>query len=70
MKKLNRDDINDLAVLITGNLVIEGLIPDCTDTDDETENEVQDTIVEALVERLTETGQYVNLYSDGSEVDS
>jgi hypothetical protein len=69
MKKLNRDDINDLAVLITGNLVIEGLIPDCTDTDDETECEVQDVIVEALVERLTETGQYINLYSDGSEVD-
>jgi len=50
--KLTQDDIKDLAVLITGNLVIEGLIPDCTDTDDDTEFEFQDTICETLAKKF------------------
>lgn len=36
--------IKDLAVRITGNLVLQGNVKDCTDTEDETEFEVQDEI--------------------------
>ena len=45
------DEIKDLSVLITGDLVLNGLIKDCTDTDDETEFEVQDQITETLCNR-------------------
>lgn len=41
-------DNRDLAILILDRLVEEGLVPDCTDTDDETEWEVQDIIEEVL----------------------
>jgi hypothetical protein len=44
MKILTIGDIKDLAVRIVGNLVIEGIIKDCTDTDDQTECEAQDEI--------------------------
>ena len=51
-KTITLDDIKDLSVEITGNLVIEELIKDCTDTDDETEFEVQDVIREALCKKF------------------
>ena len=38
------DLIKDLSVRITGNLVVKGLIADCTDTNDETEFQIQDEI--------------------------
>lgn len=69
ISKLNRDDVNDLAVLITGDLVLEGLVKDCTDTDDETEFEFQDCIVEAIIKGLTNIGKYENIHADGSKVD-
>lgn len=52
MKKMIKslDDINDLSVVIVNKMVEDGLLPDCTDTDDETEFEAQDIIREALVE--------------------
>lgn len=46
------DDIKDLSVKIVGDLVLKGLVPDCTDTDDETEFEFQDSIVESLCEKF------------------
>lgn len=58
MKKLNQDDINDLKVLIVGDLVLEGLVKDCTDTNDNTEFDFQDTIEETLKKRFTELGIY------------
>lgn len=52
MAKFTEDDINDLSVLIVGDLVIAGLVPDCTDTDDETEFEFQDAIRETLAKKF------------------
>ena len=46
------DDAKDLAVIIVGNLVLEGLVKDCTDTDDNTEFEIQDSIVSSLCEKF------------------
>ena len=48
----NLDDIKDASIEITNKLIELGIIPDCTDTDDETEFEVQDAIREVLCERL------------------
>jgi len=42
------DEAKDLSVIIVGNLVIEGLVKDCTDTNDETEFEFQDVILKSL----------------------
>ena len=50
-------DIKDLAVIIVGDLVIKGLVKDCTDTDDETEFEMQDSIVETLCEKFNITNE-------------
>jgi hypothetical protein len=46
--KLTSDDIKDLSIVITNKLVAEGIINDCTDTDDETEFDVQDIIRDVL----------------------
>ncbi len=43
-----KDDITDLAIRITNKLIEKGLVPDCTDTDDETEFEFQDAIKEQI----------------------
>jgi hypothetical protein len=50
-KKLDTDDLRDIAIQITNELIKLGFVPDCTDTDDESEFEVQDTIVEILEEK-------------------
>jgi hypothetical protein len=47
-----QDEINDVSIRITNNLIKLGLVPDCTDTDDETELEVQDSIREVLIDEL------------------
>lgn len=52
MKKFTEDDIRDVAIRITNQLIELGFVPDCTDTDDESEFEVQDAIVEILSETL------------------
>ena len=44
----NLDDIKDLSINIIDGLVEEGIIKDCTDTDDQTECEAQDIIIEVL----------------------
>ena len=46
------EEIKDLSVIIVGDLVISGLVKDCTDTDDETEFEFQDVIVETLCQKF------------------
>ena len=48
---MTEDEINDLSVLIVGDLVLAGLIPDCTDTDDDNEFDFQDTIRETLAKK-------------------
>ena len=40
--KLTEDDIRDIAIRITDQLVIMGYVKNCIDTDDEDEFEVQD----------------------------
>jgi hypothetical protein len=49
--KINEDEITELSVVIVNDLVEEGLVKDCTDTDDETEFDFQDRIRETLEER-------------------
>jgi hypothetical protein len=49
MNTLTEDKAKDLAVRITAELVKQGLVPDCTDTDDETEFAFQDAIEAALM---------------------
>ena len=46
------DDIRDIAIRIVNKLVDNGLVKDCTDTDDETEFEFQDIIFDVLKENL------------------
>ena len=46
------EEIKDLSVIIVGDLVVNGLVKDCTDTDDEIEFEFQDTIVETLCKKF------------------
>jgi len=46
------EEIKDLSVIIVSDLVIGGLVKDCTDTDDETEFEFQDVIVETLCQKF------------------
>jgi len=52
MLVMTLEQIKDLSVIIVGDLVLNGLIKDCTDTDDETEFEFQDVIVETLCQRF------------------
>ena len=49
-RKLDRDERQDIAIVITNKLIELGYVPDCTDTDDESEFEVQDMIAEVLKE--------------------
>lgn len=49
----NLDEIKDLSIMITNELVKQGIIKDCTNTDDETEFDVQDIIREILCEKFS-----------------
>ena len=49
-RKLDRDELRDIAIEITNELISLEYIPDCTDTDDESEFNVQDVIVRILKE--------------------
>ena len=49
---MNRDDIRDIAIGCVDEMVKENIIPDCTDTDNDTEFEVQDIIVSKICEDL------------------
>lgn len=42
------NDITDIAISIVDELVTQGLVKDCTDTDDSTEFYFQDAIKDAL----------------------
>lgn len=46
--RLEKDDISDIALEIVDAMIIEGLIPDCIDTENEKEFEAQDIIREKL----------------------
>jgi hypothetical protein len=46
------DDIKDLSIIIVGKMVEEGIIKDCTNTDDQTEFDAQDVIREILCNKF------------------
>ena len=46
------DDIADLALRITDRLVLDGVVPDCTDTDDDAEFSAQDAVREEIARFL------------------
>ena len=48
--RIDYDDTRDLAIDIVDELVLEKLLPNCTDTDDETEFSVQYIIHQKLNE--------------------
>lgn len=49
---LSEDDIRDIAIKITDELVNKGYVPNCIDTDDDNEFEVQDIIVEIISQTI------------------
>lgn len=55
--QVTKDDLEDLKVLIVGNLVIDGFVKDCTDTDDQTESEAQDVVYQSLQSILEQLGK-------------
>lgn len=52
ISNLSLDDIKDLSVRIVSTMVLNGLIIDCTDTEDSTEFDIQDIIVEELCSKF------------------
>ncbi len=50
--RLEEDDISDVALEIVDAMILDGLIPDCTDTENEKEFEAQDIIREKLTRLL------------------
>lgn len=46
------DEIKDLSIAIVDKMVNEGIIKDCTDTDDNSEFDAQDIIREILCARF------------------
>jgi len=51
------DDINDLSILMVNKMIEDGIIPDCTDTDDETEFNAQDIIRDILCSKFRLTDE-------------
>jgi hypothetical protein len=50
--KMEIDEIKDLSIIIVGKMVEEGIIKDCSDTDDQTEFDAQDIIREILCKKF------------------
>ena len=46
---MDKDKLRDAAIRIVDKLVMEGIIPNCIDTDDEIEFTTQDIILEELI---------------------
>ncbi len=53
---MTQDEINDISIAIVDHLVELKLVPDCTDTDDQTEFDFQDAIREILSDKLKVNG--------------
>ena len=52
-KQLTYDDLRDIAIRITDQLIELGYVPDCTNTPNQNEFEVQDLILEELVKSIS-----------------
>lgn len=48
IKKLDRDERQEIGITITNELIKLGYVPDCTDTNNESEFEVQDVIAKVI----------------------
>ncbi len=57
---MTEDDIRDIAIRIVDELVFQGIIPDCTDTNNPIEFDTQDIIVEQLTKVLTTNNEVNN----------
>jgi|DEB0MinimDraft_12_1074336.scaffolds.fasta_scaffold00751_15 hypothetical protein len=65
--KLNNDDIADIAINAVEEMVSNGFIKNCTDTDDTEEMDVQDIIRETIAKMLVERNPHlINL--DDSDI--
>ena len=65
MHKLDNDDIAEIGVTAVSRMVEEGLISDCTDTDDGSEFDAQDIIREVIVNMLAERNPHLINLDDG-----
>lgn len=54
MHKLDNDDIADIAINAIDEMVSNGFIKSCINTDDTEENDVQDIIRTAIIKNLAE----------------
>ena len=57
--KLTEDEIRDIAIRIVDEMVLEGLLPDCIDTNDFSELQAQDIIVEQLTKILNNNSSVI-----------
>ena len=57
--KLTEDEIRDIAIRIVDEMVLEGLLPDCIDTNDFSELQAQDIIVEQLTKVLNNNSSVI-----------
>lgn len=65
MHKLNNDDIADIAVNAVEEMVSNGFVKDCRDTDDSEEFDVQDIIRETIAKILAERHPHLINLDDG-----
>jgi len=65
MHKLNNDDIADIAINAVNEMVSNGFIKSCTDTDDNDEFDVQDIIRETIAKMLAERNPHLINLDDG-----
>jgi GTPase Era involved in 16S rRNA processing len=65
MHKLNNDDIADIAVNAVEEMVSNGFVKNCTDTDDSDEFDVQDIIRETIAKMLAERNPHLINLDDG-----
>ena len=57
---MTEDDIRDIAIRIVDEMVIEGIVADCIDTNNNDEFVAQDIIVEQLTKILTTNNEVNN----------
>jgi GTPase Era involved in 16S rRNA processing len=63
--KLNNDDIADIAINAVDEMVSNGFIKSCINTDDTEEFDVQDIIRETIIKKLAERNPHLINLDDG-----
>jgi len=67
--KLNNDDIADIAINAVDEMVSNGFVKNCTDTDGTDEFDVQDIIRETIAKKLAEKHPHLINLDDGDVQD-